>query len=117
HGSSSAPYALALVVVALGRPPDSALFPYTTLFRSERHAARGAQNAGDRVGPGDRRNVPRKVLAPDPDEVGPAAREHVGKHALDLDRKSTRLNSSHRTISYAVCCLKKTKAAAVSAGQ
>src|SRR2546430_13122560 len=74
------------------RPPRSTLFPYTTLFRSERR--------GDhRARPGDR-GVPAGV------ELGGAV---VGRRApLPVrDRKSTRLNSSHSQISYAVFCLKK----------
>src|SRR5690242_21187555 len=87
------------------RPPRSTLFPYTTLFRSERripardaHAdiivqdvdaapahARGLDHRGERRLPGDVR-LERDALA---------------------DRKSTRLNSSHMSISYAVFCLKK----------
>src|SRR3712207_8247250 len=79
------------------RPPRSTLFPYTTLFRSstgqgeaERGAARDARRA-----------------APAGDGPGPAA--PLGPPALRpaLDRKSTRLNSSHANISYAVFCLKK----------
>src|SRR5438094_6419822 len=66
------------------RPPRSTLFPYTTLFRSE---------------------FPRQL-----DDLtlrlGEARRLNRGRHR---DRKSTRLNSSHRTISYAVFCLKKKK--------
>src|SRR5258707_5226139 len=93
------------------RPPRSTLFPYTTLFRS--------------------------VVAVDPeksDRTGPAARQVTGVRAMGLDaaldsrgpqrclkvivadrgsraqdRKSTRLNSSHANISYAVFCLKKKK--------
>src|SRR5947208_8837190 len=64
------------------RPPRSTLFPYTTLFRSARRA--GAAAGAD---------VPRL-----PDQV-----------PGDRDRKSTRLNSSHQIISYAVFCLKKKK--------
>src|SRR5256885_8584799 len=74
------------------RPPRSTLFPYTTLFRSalllrERHAddlgrTRHAQRDGLGLG-------------------------HVGLLVVDGDRKSTRLNSSHLVISYAVFCLKK----------
>src|SRR5207248_5181274 len=67
----------------LRRPPRSTLFPYTTLFRSE-----ALRRAGGR-----RRVEPR----------GPDRRD------VRADRKSTRLNSSHRTISYAVFCLKKKK--------
>src|SRR5438034_8085033 len=66
------------------RPPRSTLFPYTTLFRS---APAHARRAGDRVR--DRRLRSRSLR-------GDAA-----------DRKSTRLNSSHTVISYAVFCLKK----------
>src|SRR5437762_14368130 len=73
-------------------PPRSTLFPYTTLFRSMRDAHRG-------VG--------------DVDVLSASAAGAVGIDAqvfiVDLDRKSTRLNSSHRCISYAVFCLKKKK--------
>src|SRR5438132_10846164 len=65
------------------RPPRSTLFPYTTLFRSflagDLRQADGGADAGDRLG------------------------------AVPADRKSTRLNSSHTVISYAVFCLKKKK--------
>src|SRR2546422_6465134 len=79
------------------RPPRSTLFPYTTLFRSHE---RGAQR---RVHPAH-----EHVVAPhDPAQEGdPADREH---HRVITDRKSTRLNSSHGYISYAVFCLKKKK--------
>src|SRR3712207_7752931 len=96
------------------RPPRSTLFPYTTLFRSDE----GEQRADvDQVGQllqrhdgcedrdedprGDRDRVGRAVLRVDP---GEARRQEV------VDRKSTRLNSSHANISYAVFCLKKKKA-------
>src|SRR2546427_4297496 len=72
------------------RPPRSTLFPYTTLFRS-RHEAAGEQNQADwRQRPG-------------PCRLG------CGYSASEVDRKSTRLNSSHSQISYAVFCLKKKK--------
>src|SRR2546430_7449023 len=76
------------------RPPRSTLFPYTTLFRSlrdlvPRHGALPEVGLIRHVA-GQRRVVP----------------EH---HILDQDRKSTRLNSSHSQISYAVFCLKKKK--------
>src|SRR3970040_3010492 len=64
------------------RPPRSTLFPYTTLFRSVLYGA-------------DHRNA--RDLRFD------------GERESEIDRKSTRLNSSHRCISYAVFCLKKTK--------
>src|SRR5256885_7105328 len=90
------------------RPPRSTLFPYTTLFRSE---------PGPAQHPGDRAVAPfRVVLA----LVVAAADVHPERHptvtgddrvvhldALVQDRKSTRLNSSHLVISYAVFCLKK----------
>src|SRR5438128_8111468 len=66
------------------RPPRSTLFPYTTLFRSS-HAV------PDRPAPGRR------------------VRERRGEPVPERDRKSTRLNSSHGSISYAVFCLKKKK--------
>src|SRR3712207_7635985 len=76
------------------RPPRSTLFPYTTLFRSD--ALRLAHHRAQHV---ERRHVPRSL-----------------PHRADLDvaeelrdRKSTRLNSSHANISYAVFCLKKKK--------
>src|SRR3712207_7540360 len=82
------------------RPPRTTLFPYTTLFRSLGEVA--AHHLGDPPD-GQRNEVPR---------VGPAAvrgRGQVGRVGLhqDPDRKSTRLNSSHANISYAVFCLKK----------
>src|SRR3712207_7423151 len=82
------------------RPPRSTLFPYTTLFRSVEEGRRQA----------------RELLHVD--DVGANLGERAREHALeprlgDLllglapDRKSTRLNSSHANISYAVFCLKK----------
>src|SRR3712207_8060744 len=88
------------------RPPRSTLFPYTTLFRSFIRLFSQAQfiaavgQAGELPGAG-------------PPEVAFAGRSNVGKssaiNAILGDRKSTRLNSSHANISYAVFCLKKTK--------
>src|SRR5690348_18144664 len=78
-------------------PPRSTLFPYTTLFRSHRR---------------DRREL-REGHAARPHHRAPLAlgrlqrgRRHLHRHG---DRKSTRLNSSHPSISYAVFCLKKKK--------
>src|SRR5256885_12996922 len=93
------------------RPPRSTLFPYTTLFRSQ-HAdrernrrvierrLRGIGNESDDVSHSEG-SAGKAVLI-----AGPTA---SGKSALALDRKSTRLNSSHLVISYAVFCLKKKK--------
>src|SRR5256885_5405981 len=79
------------------RPPRSTLFPYTTLFRSAHHrwgklAARWIPSGLDTFEPG---------LADRGSRRAPRRRQ--------LDRKSTRLNSSHLVISYAVFCLKKKK--------
>src|SRR5256885_12694454 len=71
------------------RPPRSTLFPYTTLFRSETRSSRGG-----RVG---QQQFERQHLLAAIDPI------------RDGDRKSTRLNSSHLVISYAVFCLKKKK--------
>src|SRR5438034_7935574 len=76
------------------RPPRSTLFPYTTLFRSARPAAPADDPHGEGQGAG---------------ESHAARRPH--RHR---DRKSTRLNSSHTVISYAVFCLKKKKRHTVS---
>src|SRR5258707_2353004 len=72
------------------RPPRSTLFPYTTLFRSWRQQIEPLAVAGFRV------------VAPD-------------LRGYNLDRKSTRLNSSHANISYAVFCLKKKKTTTAAA--
>src|SRR2546426_4864933 len=78
------------------RPPRSTLFPYTTLFRSQFQARRRAV-----VSEYDR------AFADEPALERPVTRPDV-EHAWQ-DRKSTRLNSSHLVISYAVFCLKKKK--------
>src|SRR2546426_5554542 len=82
------------------RPPRSTLFPYTTLFRSE------SEPSGQAGLPGERKyEALQEVLE---------AMQHMHKGSAlvtdqDIDRKSTRLNSSHLVISYAVFCLKKKK--------
>src|SRR2546422_7710503 len=82
------------------RPPRSTLFPYTTLFRS------GLDGAARRPRPRGGAPAPRR--RPRADDGGrPPLRGH-GEPG-DGDRKSTRLNSSHGYISYAVFCLKKKK--------
>src|SRR5437588_9374919 len=80
------------------RPPRSTLFPYTTLFRS--HHRRGA-DAWTAVTEADHPPDARD------DATGVGARRR--RHRPGRDRKSTRLNSSHTVISYAVFCLKKKK--------
>src|SRR2546430_5871743 len=85
------------------RPPRSTLFPYTTLFRSPR-GIRDARDGLDRMHDLPRlpaRHVPRRNRDTD--------RVDGGGRAQGPDRKSTRLNSSHSQISYAVFCLKKKK--------
>src|SRR3712207_7885537 len=89
------------------RPPRSTLFPYTTLFRSELAARRKAlafihmRSAGE-IEPGGSIDALQEVLA---NVAATGASVHI------VDRKSTRLNSSHANISYAVFCLKKNKCA------
>src|SRR3712207_8439271 len=93
------------------RPPRSTLFPYTTLFRSRGRA--GARASARRHGPC---SAPLRALLQDLQEAhGHELRPEVAprRPRADLgggaraDRKSTRLNSSHANISYAVFCLKK----------
>src|SRR3712207_7543623 len=97
------------------RPPRSTLFPYTTLFRSDqdeldpeplRPASRldpGTLDLGIAV------SRDRHVLCFRPRPLEHVMPEHLWRHARSVDRKSTRLNSSHANISYAVFCLKKKK--------
>src|SRR3712207_6929632 len=85
------------------RPPRSTLFPYTTLFRSLNHVTWVDHIT---VPSGSTAAVADSTLT-DMGEWGPSTVTGAG-HLL-LDRKSTRLNSSHANISYAVFCLKKKK--------
>src|SRR3712207_8351067 len=92
------------------RPQRSTLFPYTTLFRSEAHGREARERDPRRAQPAGRRLQAQGRSLPD------GAGQH-GLRALQVvvapmaettaDRKSTRLNSSHANISYAVFCLKK----------
>src|SRR2546422_10071118 len=83
------------------RPPRSTLFPYTTLFRSLDELGLGAE----------RLDIAHPAVAHAAAEPTHHLEDHVGRRApvgnASLDRKSTRLNSSHGYISYAVFCLKK----------
>src|SRR3712207_8399391 len=98
------------------RPPRSTLFPYTTLFRSRHDDRRRGTQEHRRVGSDVRCRILQPVLALARAElqietVGELNRE-VRKRGVfaeldGRDRKSTRLNSSHANISYAVFCLKK----------
>src|SRR4051812_49677005 len=91
------------------RPPRSTLFPYTTLFRS-----RVARGGAVRIR--HHHDRPRELHARRRD--GEAPREYVPRgeyRPRGADRKSTRLNSSHMSISYAVFCLKKKKKSSYAA--
>src|SRR5687768_18204408 len=101
-----------MFILMIRRPPRSTLFPYTTLFRSRRDegadrrllAVAGAVDGrGDRVGQALPQPARRRVHDRDP----PGLRGRGFR--CRVDRKSTRLNSSHGYISYAVFCLKKKK--------
>src|SRR2546426_7364064 len=87
------------------RPPRSTLFPYTTLFRSERVHDSGRPHCVDATVAESRRRARTGtgIRLPEPGRIA------VSPHRLAGDRKSTRLNSSHLVISYAVFCLKKKK--------
>src|SRR5687768_18602284 len=86
------------------RPPRSTLFPYTTLFRSSAEFA----SPGERLAP---RRARRRRTRPGTSSPSPGRRRTVYRQPTGADRKSTRLNSSHGYISYAVFCLKKKKKA------
>src|SRR3712207_7216067 len=86
------------------RPPRSTLFPYTTLFRSARLLPQ-AREAAAHVAPAEDRDPHRGQRTARRLDSPPRA--HLQRHPAD--RKSTRLNSSHANISYAVFCLKKNK--------
>src|SRR2546422_7409571 len=83
------------------RPPRSTLFPYTTLFRSPKIASLSVGEGQ----PGDPVTINGSAFGSAPGEV-----HFIVNPGMDVtDRKSTRLNSSHGYISYAVFCLKKKK--------
>src|SRR2546429_6587775 len=93
------------------RPPRSTLFPYTTLFRSVAEGRGGSSpQFGEAAGRREpfrgyhRRDLQRSAA---PDRLGPGTSGEAGRRRARRDRKSTRLNSSHGYISYAVFCLKK----------
>src|SRR5437667_1428443 len=92
----------------LRRPPRSTLFPYTTLFRSGAGAP-GAAGLGHSPGGGRPAHLPRPWDRGLDHFLRGVLHPCGSRRADDRDRKSTRLNSSHITISYAVFCLKKKK--------
>src|SRR5688572_31390367 len=77
------------------RPPRPTLFPYTTLFRSRRRRQHTRRRPRCRAFAGFSWSSPSEI------------QREAGREAPNQDRKSTRLNSSHSQISYAVFCLKK----------
>src|SRR2546422_4446476 len=85
------------------RPPRSTLFPYTTLFRSHGDKKLGIQQLGKTIDGGRYLQPFAKIL------LALASRREKQNPVAQKDRKSTRLNSSHGYISYAVFCLKKKK--------
>src|SRR5438874_6059201 len=89
------------------RPPSSTLFPYTTLFRSPSRTGLGKHPSRR----GFRPEIPaQKQTNPFGDKaILPIGYQALFRSVRALDRKSTRLNSSHVEISYAVFCLKKKK--------
>src|SRR3712207_8832913 len=88
------------------RPPRSTLFPYTTLFRSFVQVDRKLSRPGDGVGLG--LAISRDLARAMGGDLTAESEVGVGSvFTLTLDWKSTRLNSSHANISYAVFCLKK----------
>src|SRR3712207_6854699 len=90
------------------RPPRSTLFPYTTLFRSEAAAQAAVLSTAGLMVAGMGYFLWRMVaINRGLDEV--TGEEYVQRADEEEDRKSTRLNSSHANISYAVFCLKKKK--------
>src|SRR3712207_7385317 len=97
------------------RPPRSTLFPYTTLFRSRREGAGVAEGHTSGAGRGARGKARRIEVSGVGGQSTPVPDAWIGR-TVELifvsgsrDRKSTRLNSSHANISYAVFCLKKKK--------
>src|SRR3712207_8643761 len=108
---------MCVVFLMIRRPPRSTLFPYTTLFRSEVDPERAARRGGPRayshttsVCTADADGTVVSMLISVFDDFGSAVLVPEGGFVLnDRDRKSTRLNSSHANISYAVFCLKKKK--------
>src|SRR3712207_8497178 len=91
------------------RPPRSTLFPYTTLFRSLRLSGSGALGLPRRLrhSGGGAACIPEEQARLEHSRVRGCLRAQSVQSIPEVDRKSTRLNSSHANISYAVFCLKK----------
>src|SRR3712207_6907839 len=93
------------------RPPRSTLFPYTTLFRSDAQDRRGPRQHLGSPGAGGGEVSRRSIIIGTGSALPPnrVTNDDLAARGIDTskDRKSTRLNSSHANISYAVFCLKK----------
>src|SRR3712207_8656517 len=96
-------YVFTVFFLMIRRPPRSTLFPYTTLFRSLPHSP----HPQDGSPWGARRR--QRTAPPGTETRGSWGNDGTGGALVAGDRKSTRLNSSHANISYAVFCLKKKK--------
>src|SRR3712207_7514532 len=90
------------------RPPRSTLFPYTTLFRSTQGAVDSAKQSGMQ-GMYSIESIAKTISAGKDEEEVWIEQHYFKDYKHCEDRKSTRLNSSHANISYAVFCLKKKK--------
>src|SRR3712207_8908330 len=96
---------LTIFVLMIRRPPRSTLFPYTTLFRSRVSVSKTEY----------KKKTPKETLSEEQMRISPEKRPETAvpeeQYSVPAkeDRKSTRLNSSHANISYAVFCLKKKK--------
>src|SRR5206468_12114707 len=101
------PVALLIFLIIIRPPPRSTLFPYTTLFRSSRYLVICRPNRATREAP---RTIPTSTETRESSRSSRSdwARRRRARRRTS-DRKSTRLNSSHDQISYAVFCLKKKK--------
>src|SRR2546429_6570055 len=91
------------------RPPRSTLFPYTTLFRSRPEQDGTVREPGHEEDGCQERETERHEDERRPEPGSLSERREIAVHEPAQDRKSTRLNSSHGYISYAVFCLKKKK--------
>src|SRR2546421_3707575 len=93
------------------RPPRSTLFPYTTLFRSRaQDKNKRLLESAKKAAASDLASLPKVEKDAAAAKTGDKDVAHLGERC-EIDRKSTRLNSSHDQISYAVFCLKKKKEA------
>src|SRR3712207_8616576 len=95
------------------RPPRSTLFPYTTLFRSDKKLKEKQEKEDQKIYAENKKTGQSIKKPQEESEKGEGKKEDADNAGIassgGLDRKSTRLNSSHANISYAVFCLKKKK--------